>query len=174
MPDRVPSDIFELFARPMLMRASSRSTSERLSPSRESAARYASIHTSSSNPIDASTVQTYALNAYYGGSLRSLALDNVLLCHYTFRQVQLLLLAPRSPERRFASGSLFTLDRPGHRVPNVRFYPLGRAERLAAITDAAGVLGPIEQRDFTAHYPLAPVPAISLCRLRLSLVGAMG
>jgi Flp pilus assembly protein TadG len=34
----------------------------------ESAARYASIHTSS-NPIDASTVQTYALNAYYGGSL---------------------------------------------------------------------------------------------------------
>jgi Flp pilus assembly protein TadG len=35
----------------------------------ESAARYASIHTSDSNPIAASTVQTYALNAYYGESL---------------------------------------------------------------------------------------------------------
>ena len=35
----------------------------------ERAARYASIHTSDSNPIAASTVQTYALNAYYGESL---------------------------------------------------------------------------------------------------------
>jgi Flp pilus assembly protein TadG len=35
----------------------------------ESAARYASIHTSDSNPIASSTVQTYAANAYYGESL---------------------------------------------------------------------------------------------------------
>ena len=37
----------------------------------ESAARYASIHTSVSNPIAAGTVQTYAQNAYYGESLSS-------------------------------------------------------------------------------------------------------
>jgi hypothetical protein len=36
------------------------------------------------------------------------------------------------------------LNRPAHRVPNVRFYPLACAKRLAANTDAAGVFGPIE------------------------------
>ena len=48
-----------------------------------------------------------------------------------------------------------TLNRPGHRVPNVRFYPLGHADRLAANTDAAGVLDPIEQRSLAARGSLA-------------------
>jgi hypothetical protein len=48
-----------------------------------------------------------------------------------------------------------TLNRPGHRVPNVRSYLLGRAERLAANTDAAGILGPIKQRRLAARGTLA-------------------
>src|SRR6516162_5719366 len=48
-----------------------------------------------------------------------------------------------------------TLNRSGHRVPNVRSYPLVRAERLAANTDAAGILGPIKQRRLAARGTLA-------------------
>jgi class 3 adenylate cyclase len=48
-----------------------------------------------------------------------------------------------------------TLNRPGYGVPNVRSYPLGRAGRLAANTDAAGILGPIKQRRLAARGTLA-------------------